>query len=713
MKQLLSILVLLLSNIALTHACYYSGDIPANYNVYHVCDEIKTPYFYPPSYKQQNLKTWQQQTDHLIPLDHIEEVVYRYSSSMYEACMKNPQMAKENKFVQYLATGLGSTYPEKLLSLAKRIEEARSSKDDPWYYPASREEGKTTLEALLCEVDRLEKDFIAGTAADSFYVRRLQLQRVRLLFSLGRYADCIELWENKVQHWNTNELMRSMIKDYIAGAYQHLGNAQIAKQYHLEQGNYQTLAEWSCSRTGNYAAFVREMYDFNPDCADIVAPVMQYDLCGYYKNGEEEWSDYYEVMQYILRTHRSLDMSMWYYTAAYLEDNMGYSYKAAQTISRANGKTTSEFMQTNIRLLRIYLDAKTKAYDTNYEKQLYTDLRWIDGLVHQEASLVKEKWDTYDAWYVWANYSFMRDENNSGIKRYRCYPNSMLRKIVLGEVAPRMRKAGKPILSIALSNYADNLFFTLVEPKNRHCFFNDFFMSLKTSSAAEAKQYADRVLNPPTAFERFLAAGGYVDKDYLYDIAGTLYLRERNYKKAMEVLSKVSPSYQLRLNTQDNLSRDPFAATPKFGNIHIVDAKYNFACRMYHLQQTYQNTNIDANRRANAMLSYATGMRNSYIDVWALTQYGQGYPVFTAAYEPWMTEEKEVKIQADYEQLVRNAMSLFTEDEAKAAAQLHYQNHHTVVTKYPNTAAAEYVRGHCDTYHDYHPEFNKIIYNKN
>ena len=94
MKQLLSILVLLLSNIALTHACYYSGDIPANYNVYHVCDEIKTPYFYPPSYKQQNLKTWQQQTDHLIPLDHIEEVVYRYSSSMYDSCMKNPQMAK-------------------------------------------------------------------------------------------------------------------------------------------------------------------------------------------------------------------------------------------------------------------------------------------------------------------------------------------------------------------------------------------------------------------------------------------------------------------------------------------------------------------------------------------------------------------------------------------------------------------------------------------
>ena len=131
---------------------------------------------------------------------------------------------------------------------------------------------------------------------------------------------------------------------------------------------------------------------------------------------------------------------------------------------------------------------------------------------------------------------------------------------------------------------------------------------------------------------------------------------------------------------------------------------------MYYLQQTYQNTVIDANRRANAMLNYATGMRNSYIDVWALPQYGQGYPVFTAAYEPWMSQEKKVQIQAEYEQLVRNAMSLFTEDEAIAAAQLHYQNLYTVVTEYPNTTAAEYVRGHCDTYFDYHPELNKIIY---
>ena len=44
-------------------------------------------------------------------------------------------------------------------------------------------------------------------------------------------------------------------------------------------------------------------------------------------------------------------------------------------------------------------------------------------------------------------------------------------------------------------------------------------------------------------------------------------------------------------------------------------------------------------------------------------------------------------------------------DEARAAANLRCLNTYTVITKYPQTAAAEYVRSHCDTYYDYHPEY--------
>jgi hypothetical protein len=75
-----------------------------------------------------------------------------------------------------------------------------------------------------------------------------------------------------------------------------------------------------------------------------------------------------------------------------------------------------------------------------------------------------------------------------------------------------------------------------------------------------------------------------------------------------------------------------------------------------------------------------------------------------------MTEDKLAQIQRDYEQLIRNAIVLFTEDEARADVQLQYYNYHTVITQYPHTAAAEFVRGHCDTYFDYHPELNRIIF---
>ena len=67
MKRLLFILILL-SNLALTHACPLTGDTPKNYNVYRVYDEITTPHFLTPNYKQRNLLTWQQQIGKHIPL---------------------------------------------------------------------------------------------------------------------------------------------------------------------------------------------------------------------------------------------------------------------------------------------------------------------------------------------------------------------------------------------------------------------------------------------------------------------------------------------------------------------------------------------------------------------------------------------------------------------------------------------------------------------
>lgn len=707
MKRKLCILVLLLNSLSAVWACITLGDFPENYRFYNVCTYRENPVFYRPDYTHTNLMEWRQYAGGNISTEQVAEVVYKFTVTDMQHCMQNPKIKRcqDNAFATYIFTD-SVDYAARLLLLAKQVEYTRAIYNDPWYYPASKNE--STLEHLRGDICEMIKEVKTTNHNSHFFYERLQLQHVRVLFAQAKYQECIQLWEKDVKNWDSNSLMQNMIKSYIAGAYAQTGAKSVACQYFFELDNYQAIADLSFTQQKGYTEFIRTMYDCNPDCADIVAPALQNELIHlgqhYYTTRRPDsivCAQYYDLMQYIIRTHRSKEMSLWYYTTAYLEDYMGKTQKAAQSIHKAMQYATNEEMKSNIRLMRMYLDAKTKKYDSQYEQQLYADLRWIDNMIKKDTARLQSKWNEYDylgTWEIHHNKSCDR----SG--KYYCYPYTMLRKIVLGEVAPRMKNAGKTSLSIALSNYAENMLFAMLEPKHQHCFHNGFFMAMDTMPAKIVEKYVQIALNPQSDLERFLSNGGYVDKNYLYDIVGTLYLRERNYKKAMEILSYVEPSYQFRLNTCYNLKSDPFALDVETDHSRILDSKYNFACEMYNLQQVFQNEKIDPNRRANAMLSFAIGMRNSYIKVWALTQYSQG-EFFIPGHQSWLTKEREEQVKKDYDEIVTIAFSMFTNDESTTAAYLRYRNNYTIVTQYPNTATAKYIRSSCDTYYDYYPVY--------
>ena len=733
MKYRIFILALLLNNTIGIFACGVYSDSPQRLMYYRVCNNSREPNFSQPSYRHQNLVSWQRQAyenlcyqqldiNKEFPLRDVERVVYHYSVHDMRCLIENEELPKEDPSNPFAVWCMQRPFYAKLLLIAKQVEYLRAEIQDPWYYPASPTDGFSTLEELLDEIADEEKQFTLDNESCRFYLHRYMLQRIRILFSLGRYDECVALWENNIIHWNKDDLMRTMIKDYIAGAYAHTGNTERAKQYYFEQGDLWSLADLSKMEGNGYVGLIRLVYDFDPDCSELIAPALQselQDLGQYWVDDEQSSAQcqaYYDLMQYIIRTHRSKDMSLWYYTAAYLEDMMGNPHKAAQSIrlaangtrlstptlgTRSSSPATDSTLTESIRLMRIYLDAKTQFYNAAYEQQLLTDLRWIDSLIKADTARLRKDWDDdYTVWQIRNNYS------QSYGHQYLCYPYTMLRKTILSEVAPRMKKAGKQSLSIALTNYANNMLIGMMEPKQQYCFSNDLFMAMDTISAAEVERYASRALQPQTALEKFLADGSYIDHDYLYDIVGTLYLRERNYKKAMEILSYVPSAYQKRLHTRYYLQRDPFALGIHLDYDNIEERKYNFAREMYFLDQTFSNPHIDPNRRANAMLSYAIGMRNSYFNAWAFTQYEQSCDDFTEYSYSWKTEERKEQIEAEYSRLYRTAFALFTDDESAAAAHLRIRSNYTIVTRYPNTAAAEVIRQHCDTYADYHPEFH-------
>lgn len=714
LKRLIICTVVLLGINVTSHACFSGGDSPRNYNIYRVYDKpVKATgnFFYAPDYKARNLKAWADETYFKGDLYEVEKVVYRYSLDelldLYEYGTL-PNWDKDNAWADW---NKGSYYAEYLV-VAKQCEEARATRNDPWFYPASKRHGFTTLEGLLKRIDEIEKEVRANSWDGSFPDEdRYNLQRTRIYFSLGRYKDCVNLWHKFAKKLPDNNVMKAMIKDYVAGAYCRLGDTETAKRMFLELGNYSELAQLSHAEDGCWAYAVKAIYDIEPDCNNIVAYNMQAELEHYISWIEldpKKLKKYYDVMCYITRTHRSKDMAIWYYTKAYLEDQLGYPNTAAVTIAEAERCKTSAYMHNSIRLFRMYIDAKTLPANQAYEKKLYSDMCWLDTLIVNNITpeirdfLLEEQSDRYQWHVMWGGLSFY-------------YYNDIMRKIIIAEAAPKFMEAGNKTLAVQLYNYADNVLFKQVVPEASHCFLNYFFSSMyHDCTGAEIEAYITRALHPVSKFDHLLNKGSYIETDYLYDIAGTVYLREQKYQKAMECLSKVSNTYQTRLHTAEYMNADPFCADMyagyMWGQYPFTDYKYNFAREMCSLEQVMNNPNVDVNRRASAQLRYAIGMRNSYFRAWPLTQYSVGRPTFVDSYDEWMNSEREDKVLARYKALRTAAFRMFTDDEAAAEAHYVLKNTYTIVTQYPNTRTASYVRGHCDTYFDYHLDKAKKFY---
>ena len=704
-KSTICIAVLLGFSVAVM-ACAYGGDSPQNYNIYRVCDKPAREtghYYYNPNYKERNLEAWAKETQFSGDVYDIEKIVYKYSVSEMLDLIEDGKIAAWDNRNAWI-TCCQSTYAGQYLVIAKQCEEIRATQNDPWYYPADRRQRFTTLEALLKRIDDIETETRRGRWGNMFpFEDRYNLQRTRIYFSLGRYDDCIRLWINYACNLPEDNVIKSMIKDYVAGAYSRLGDTETAKRLFLELGNFEELARLSHAQDGCWAYAVKAIYNIEPDCNDLVAYNMQAELEQYYIWKELDpikLKKYYDVMCYIVRTHRSKDMAIWYYTKAYLEDKLGFPNMAANTIAIAEKCKTTDYMRNNIRLYRMYLDAKTLPVNQAYEKKLYADMCWLDTLVRNNTTqeirdfLIKEH-DSYKGWHqLQYNYSFF-------------YYHDMMRKIILGEAAPKLTQAGRKTLALHLYNYADNMLLQQVVPEDSHCFDNYFFSAIyHDCSGKDIEAYITRTLHPSSQFERLLNKGSYLDYDYLYDIAGTVYLREQNYPKALECLSRVSNTYQARLHTAPNMNQDPFCADMftgyMWGQHPYMDYKYNFAREMCSLEQVMNNPKIDINRRATAQLRYAIGMRNSYFLAWPLTQYSYGTPSFAQSFKPWINSKRENAILQKYKALRTAAFAMFTDDESAAAAHYKFKNTYTVVTQYPHTHTAKYVREHCDTYYDYH-----------
>lgn len=707
--------------------------------------------------KEQNCLLWQNITSSYLPLDDIEKVVY--DAKLTDLNDLSTGKFADNKFAKWLSDSAHSDDLE-YIRTAKEIEEIREYMNNPWYYAYDGDDEHTRL----AELKRICHDYKGKRHAS-----RYALQLIRLNFAVGDYKSCIALWENRASMMPQN-IVTDMIASYVGGAYSRCGDRDKAIELFTRSqdiGSLISLKAWDgVEAASNYTDDrVKELeYIFNrfPN-----SPLLSVKLQEYVRNREsfvynyEDWKDrgfhdpvlvktywdgdsliadaepiFYDELkrfaQSAIISNHCHQKGMWNYALSYLYFLDGDLNKGISYLNRAEHSESTPFMKESIMALRILMNAKQASNRSGYLSRLHRDLKWLDERMVNEANLNPE-----DNWQY-------KNKLNWRV----CYWQDVARKVLLGVVCPKMRQAGNQTLALQLANYASNRIYQLApmyeayhygydDPKDKESYTvilpfdeyrklwsglnyfdytNQFFEFICDSNADDAAKYAQRIANPRSELDKFLKERSYVDADYIYDIVGTLYLREMNYEKASEWLAKVSADYQSRTNIakEGYFKLDPFKY--QCDEKHFIsdsnDFKLKFAQEMARLDKMI-NSDVEPNRKAEAKIRYAIGLRNSFGKCWYLTTYG--YNMGYTTDEDWRnwrwhtSSDREGFKDNSYAQqayqkvdaLMDEAIAEFTDSEKAAQAQLEMMNYATLIKKYPQSKAAAYIRSRCDNYYDY------------
>lgn len=630
--------------------------------------------------KQENLRLWQLLTSKAIPLKDIEDVVYRDSpDELYNiyCSIYRPKPNKGNLFYTFLDNKNDNEIVS-FLYHAKCLERARAKINSPWYYPTSKEE------AGICDLRReinYFKRYKGKRLRD-----RYALQTVRALFASRQYGKCVEYYDSAFAVFPHSNLFKKMAMDYVAGCWARLGDTGKANRYFAATGNFSSLM------TDNPAAYMAEN---NPDAIELLQYLQD---CS---SDSAALCSLKPIAEKVIKSRKAKCRGDWEFALAYIAGEYHNDYRTASRHIRKGLRSSfsSESLRNHAVAYRMKCDAAN-----GVSAGLLSDLKWFEKKINLLAFDAKE----------W---------------------NRMLQNIVYIHWVPRLWKKKDYSTAILLCGYADNLlcsqqyysqweWYSLNDNPSPNVGYsysqsntNDYgclsFQMMGSLQSSELIKVA-RQIKANTPLYKQLKKYARTDRDYIYELIGTIALREENYKRAMAYLSKVSDRYQKTLNVYCYLQRDPFSVYPnrkesdRYNNV-VEQPKMAFASKMYRYQQTMKNGKTN-DERGLARLRYAIGRRNSFEQCWALTQYWRGcaglfYPEIYEDYERvggyeflynYVNSKKYEETEKLYQSECKKAMAMLRSDMAKAEAEYLFHNVRTVIKLYPDTPTARLIKTHCD-----------------
>ena len=650
----------------------------------------------------ENLRQWQALTSDRIPLSDIDHVVYRTSCEDFPG-LSNSEVGQDvgNAFYVYLRN-TGDSEIADLLEVAKQIDAEWCKARSPWYYPREKScNGEGGDFAGLIERCKA----YSGTRLRDRYA----FQVVKALFASRSYDQCIQYCETAFADIPAGNLFARMSRRFAAGCWSRLGDVQRADSIFAELGDIWSIAA---------ADPVEYMLGRNPGAPQIMDYIRR-------KAFDPEF-----LRRMVPVAHRALKDARvkakgdWNYLLAYeAAENDSNTVLARKYMRRAmRSRFSSDELRELARAYKMKLDARV-----GDSSSLLADLEWIEAKADPVNADARE-WERrvrnaiYSDWVPW-------------LWRHRDYTTAILLSGYADNLAPRTRYAygyvsvykeayrlleGEgPVASMDEIRASEKYY----NPQDYRCLSFQLMGSLTSRQlmAAYGKMQSH------TPLYAFLRRKARTDRDYVYELAGTLCLREEDYAGAARYLSQVSIQYMRTTNIykQGWLKGDPFQAYGASwtsvvsvscgGDDHSEEtAKLRFARQMLALQRQMRHGR-SADERGMARLAYAVGRYNSFEDCWFMTQYwrGEGVLLFSPASEYYYGDyeagdgkpygflysygkEDSNAAQALYSREVAVALAMLASDEARARAEYYLGNLCTVVRRYGETAMAGHVRACCD-----------------
>ena len=285
----------------------------------------------------------------------------------------------------------------------------RAEMNDPWYYPAKDDPVIESLENIA------ERGMKVQTG-DKF-LNRYVLQSLRALIAIHKDSMAVALWE-KMRGRMDDNVIKLMAERHAAMAYRRTGKMSTAIEIYARIGDIKSLN--LC--TDNQLQIWDAIYKENPN-SPFVIDLMQdllmiIDHCSTDEENDEsrdKWAgdkDLDEMRDMALRfarlavdDKRIKNKAMWYYAAAALLHAEGDNASALYYLDRGKAHCSpNSFIRRSMRVLRMYIEAKTSPLNPTYMSRLAHDMSWLSSLARRHITpSLKRKLTPHTIVYVWGD----------------------------------------------------------------------------------------------------------------------------------------------------------------------------------------------------------------------------------------------------------------------------------------------------------------------